>query len=280
MVLTLFYVYNYSSYTLKVWNYEFLKIENTDPEISTNDTKQILPHNFQKKPDSLIGIINSKDSSVNNKNEIKIAKKLSAAIADTSKNDTTNQIKIAIIGDSQSEGLLKPLNNYCRENGYNFSLAMVWYSATCFNFGYADTVSKVLEKYQPDVVFIVLGLNELLAKDIQKRKKATESFISKLKNFPYFFIGPANYKEDFGINQVFESCAAPKTFYPSKKLNLPRGKDGRHPSKQGYVIWMDSIAHWVENYSFLKLKMKKPEKNYPLPKNKSIHLNAANYRGY
>jgi len=193
--------------------------------------------------------------------------------------DTTKQ-RILLIGDSEMGGLRYSINDYCRENGHKIVLAVEWYSATTFNFGRSDTIDKIISRYKPTYVFIVIGLNELYAKDLKARKIAANKLAVKLKGIPYTWIGPANWQEDFGINKVYESSAEPGAYFMSKNLTLPRSQDGRHPDNKGYRIWMDSIAAWVQTSARYKIKMKVPVKRARPYLSPVITINAAKYRGY
>jgi lysophospholipase L1-like esterase len=194
-------------------------------------------------------------------------------------NDTTKH-RILLIGDSEIGGLRYSINDYCRENGHKIVLAVEWYSATTFNFGRSDTIDKIIAKHKPTYVFMVLGLNELYARDLKARKIAANQLAEKLKGIPYTWIGPANWVEDFGLNKVYESSAETGTYFMSKNLTLPRSKDGRHPDNKGYRIWFDSIASWVQTSAKYKIKMKVPAKRARPYLSPVITINAAKYRGY
>jgi len=193
--------------------------------------------------------------------------------------DTTKH-RILLIGDSEIGGLRYSINDYCKENGHKIVLAVEWYSATTFNFGRSDTIDKIIARYKPTYIFMVLGLNELYAKDLKARKIAANQLAEKIKGIPYTWIGPANWQEDFGINKVYESSAEPGAYFMSKNLTLPRSKDGRHPDNKGYRLWMDSIAAWVQKSARYKLKMKVPVKRARPYLSPVITINAAKYRGY
>jgi len=194
-------------------------------------------------------------------------------------NDTTKH-RILLIGDSEIGGLRYAINDYCRENGHKIVLAVEWYSATTFNFGRSDTIDKIIAKYKPTYVFMVLGLNELYAKDLKARKIAANQLAEKLKGIPYTWIGPANWEEDFGLNKVYESSAEPGAYFMSKDLTLSRSRDGRHPDNKGYRLWFDSIASWVQTSAKYKIKMKVPIKRARPYLSPVITINAAKYRGY
>ncbi len=193
--------------------------------------------------------------------------------------DTTKH-RILLIGDSESGGLRYPLNDYCLANGHKLILSMEWYSATVFNFGRSDTIDKIIARYRPTYVFLVFGLNELYARDLKARKIAANQVAKKMRNIPYAWIGPANWDEDFGINRVFKSSADSGTFFLTKNLKLTRAGDGRHPDVQGYRVWMDSVANWLQTSAKYKMAMKPPRKRGRPFRSSIITLNAAKYRGY
>lgn len=193
--------------------------------------------------------------------------------------DTTKH-RILLIGDSESGGLRYPLNDYCLANGHKLILSLEWYSATVFNFGRSDTIDKIIARFKPTYIFLVFGLNELYARDLKARKIAGNLLAKKLRNIPYAWIGPANWDEDYGINKVFKSSADSGTFFLTKNLTLTRADDGRHPDVQGYRVWMDSVANWLQTSAKYKMAMKPPRKRGRPFRSAIITLNAAKYRGY
>ena len=195
------------------------------------------------------------------------------------KEDSSHQ-RIMLIGDSQAGGICYALNDYCSANGHRLESVFVWNSATILNFAYSTRIEEAIAKYKPTFIFVVMGLNELYAKDIAKRSKAAKLFHEKIKHIPYLWIGPANFKEDKGINKVFQSTADSGSFFLTKGMNLPKASDGRHPSSVGYQLWMDSIANWMNERARYKIAMARPTKKYYPFKSKMLVLNAAKYRGY
>ena len=205
--------------------------------------------------------------------------------ADTSSNfklgiPDSSQQRILFIGDSQAGGLVSVLNDYCFENGHNLVATFTWYSATIFNFGYSNKVDELIKKYQPTLIMIVLGLNEMYAKDIVKRTSAANLLKAKIGSIPYLWIGPANYMEDFGINKVYEQTATSNRFVLSKDLNLPKGGDKRHPNREGYRIWMEHVARFIQTSDLYNFKFEIPKKFGYKMTGRIITCNAAKERGY
>jgi len=257
------YIYSCSDNTIKIGSVEIKQVlgnQDVDFLISEIDKS----HKSSKNSLSKVSL----DSSG------KVVKNNIPVLTDTTKH------RILLIGDSEIGGLRYSINDYCRENGHKIVLAVEWYSATTFNFGRSDTIDKIIARYKPTYIFMVLGLNELYAKDLKARKIAANQLAEKIKGIPYTWIGPANWQEDFGINKVYESSAEPGAYFMSKNLTLPRSKDGRHPDNKGYRLWMDSIAAWVQTSAKYKIKMKVPVKRARPYLSPVITINAAKYRGY
>lgn len=252
-----------------------------DDGISTNDKNK--PKKLKK---SYLAKINEEKNQKIKADSLQIVhqKDSSNFIIDTSTFEQfvsqNSEERVLIMGDSECGGLCKQLNDYCIQNGHKLVVSFVWNSATIFNFAYADTVTKIIKKYKPTYIFLVVGLNELYAKDIAKRKKAAMTLAKKLEGIRYSWIGPANYVKDYGINNAFFTSAIPGTFFSSKDLNLPKGSDNRHPNTEGYRMWMDTIATWVSTSAKYPITMNKPLKRKQGIKSKIISLNASKYRGY
>lgn len=255
------YIYSYNENAIKIAEIEIKQIsENQDVDL------------FIAKIDT---------TKQNPKKQLpKVTKDSSRHLIDASLINDTAKHRILLIGDSEIGGLRYSINDYCRENGHKIVLAVEWYSATTFNFGRSDTIDKIIAKHKPTYVFMVLGLNELYARDLKARKIAANQLAEKLKGIPYTWIGPANWVEDFGLNKVYESSAETGTYFMSKNLTLPRSKDGRHPDNKGYRIWFDSIASWVQTSAKYKIKMKVPARRARPYLSPVITINAAKYRGY
>ncbi len=292
--LSVIYSYNYFFDSVKISGIELKKI-NPQESLTINDVKPIVENsNYISVGKKTISKKNEKDKGVINKDYPTLENNIYSFVnsSDESINklgtdpnnvegglDTTKQ-RILLMGDSECGGLCYQLNDYCIQNGHQLVASFVWNSATILNFAYSDTIIKIIEKYKPTYIFIVLGLNELYAKDLTKRKQAAQILAKKLDGIPYSWVGPANYTNDYGINQVFCESAQKGSFYLTKNLNLPKGGDKRHPNSTGYRIWMDSLAVWVENKAKYRIKLSPPEKRNRLYKTKLISLNAARYRGY
>jgi hypothetical protein len=290
--LSFFFWYDISDATFTFFGLELKKLtqEQVDSDVPEKDISEVKPIFQAEKKDPSLVINNpkSRNSLTKTRNHDSLPSKSKNDKAEIQKQvveqitydlSGTNQ-RILLMGDSECGGLCYPLNDYCKANGHELVATLVWNSAGIFNYAYSDTVVKVIEKYKPTYIFIVLGLNEMYARDLSKRQKAAAILARKLEGIPYTWVGPANYMEDYGINNVYKQAAKSGAFYLTKLLTLPKGKDKRHPNKEGYRIWMDSLATWVSHSARFPLPLAPPGRRNRGITGKIISLNAAKYRGY
>lgn len=190
--------------------------------------------------------------------------------------------RVLLIGDSQCDGLLYPLNNYCLANGHKLVGSVIWYSSTVYNFSKADTIRKVLKQMKPTYIVLVLGLNEIYARDLKNRQLEAVKLIRSFGTTPYTWIGPAFWENDKGIDTAYRNVIEAGAYFSSKHLVLSRGDDKRHPDRSGYRIWFDQIKAWLSEEARYKLILaKKPEKEGNSPfKGRLVLLHAAKYKGY
>ena len=171
--------------------------------------------------------------------------------------DTSSQ-KILLIGDSMLEGLMLRLKDYTAFNKHDLK-TVIWYSSSTDYFGNSDTLEYFIKQYKPTYIMLVVGANELFVSDIiRKRNKHVRHMLKQIDSINYIWIGPPNWKEDTGINDMILNNVGPMHFFPSKNLNYQRSKDGAHPTHASASIWMDSIAVWVMNKSLKPIMLKKP----------------------
>ena len=188
--------------------------------------------------------------------------------------------RILLMGDSEVGGFKFPLSKYCTFNGHKLIGVIEWNSSTVFNFAYSDTVDALITKFKPTYIIVILGLNEVYAKDLNARTQAAYLLKKKFNQIPYAWIGPASWVSDYGISNAFALVAGSDRFFNSAQLQLPRASDQRHPSFKGYEIWMDSVAKWLGQKPVWPLPLKIPAGNFKSTGFITVFLNAAKYRGY
>ena len=278
----LLFIYNYSSLTL---NFGERILKKVDPNailelpVNADTTTNLEKELSSSKKEEIIRAVLREDYALPSDTSKKAATARPNMPLSAEKEEHISQ-RILLLGDSETGGLIYPLNDYCVANGHKLEAVYTWFSASILNFGYSNKVDELMEKYKPTFVIFVVGLNEMYVTDMDRRTEAAKLFLKKLGDTPYLWVGPANFTTDHGINKVFEKTADPGCFVLSKDLEIPRGGDHRHPNVEGYKIWMDYIASYIQSNRAYPFNFLPPERaNFKL-QGRVILANAAKDKGY
>jgi len=165
---------------------------------------------------------------------------------------------ILFCGDSMTEQTRYALEKYTAQNGHKL-ITCTWYSSTTKLWSETDRLSILIEEYKPDIVWFTLGANELFLPSIASREKYIQDIIyeADTAKVPFVWIGPPNWKDDTGINELLAKNLDEKRFYSSAhfRKKLKRGSDGAHPTRAAAAIWVDSIAQWYSTKSLYQKKL-------------------------
>lgn len=161
--------------------------------------------------------------------------------------DSTSQ-SILLIGDSMTWNLAIRLAKYAKQNGHDFH-AVNWDSSNTKIWAESDTLQYFIKKYNATFVFISLGSNELYLTKPDTHRKYVEAILEKIGDRPYVWIGPPNWKEDAGINDMIQSVCRPGAFFRSAGMTFERKKDKIHPTRNASALWIDSVARWMPKSS-------------------------------
>ena len=150
------------------------------------------------------------------------------------------------------------MSAYDKKNGNKMNI-VIWYSSTSKVWGSSTKLKEYISRYKPDYILISLGANELFVKDIKtKRKDYVNNMLSQIGEIPYIWIGPPNWKDDTGINELIGETVKKGTFFVSNGMKFDRAKDGAHPTRSSAVLWMDSVARWIQKESIYPIKLEVP----------------------
>jgi len=178
-------------------------------------------------------------------------------VGDTAVVDTAAQ-RILLFGDSMVEGLSKRMRYYAAENGHEL-LNVIWYSSSTKIWSQSDTLEHYIRRFEPTYVMLCLGGNELFIRDLDKRDGYIKAIVEKIGERPYLWIGPPNWKEDTGINDLIKKNVGAGRYFPSKRLTFERKDDGAHPTPASAAQWMDSVAVWVADSAAYQIRMTYPQ---------------------
>ena len=172
--------------------------------------------------------------------------------------DTSAQ-RIMFIGDSMLEGLSIRMIDYCAANNHELT-SLIWYSSNTNWWGRSDTLDHFIKTVKPTYIIFAIGSGDISVQDVvEKRKPFVDEILKKIGDLPYVWVGPPNWKEDTGINQLIEESVEEGTFFLSKDLKFERTSDGVHPTTASAGIWMDSIATFIMNKSKYPIRLDFPQ---------------------
>ena len=151
---------------------------------------------------------------------------------------------ILLFGDSMTFNLALRLSSYAAQNGHTLH-AVNWDSSNTKIWADSDTLLYYIRKYDADFIFISLGSNELYFKKPELRLPYVKKILEMIGDRPYVWIGPPNWKEDSGINDMLQATCAPGAFFRSAGMDFKRKKDNIHPTREASALWIDSIMRWM-----------------------------------
>lgn len=171
--------------------------------------------------------------------EIVMAPSIAIAVEDTLPRT------ILMIGDSMIEGLSRRMGAYAYHNGHKL-YAVIWYGSTTEKWSESGRLAQYADSLKPDYIMICLGGNELFIRGIkEKRRGCVKEIVSEAGTIPYVWIGPPNWKDDTGINELIRSEVGDDRFFLSKYMQFERASDGCHPTRESSYQWMDSVVRWM-----------------------------------
>lgn len=176
----------------------------------------------------------------------------SAVLADNAKPmeapvDSARQ-SIFIFGDSMTFNLALRLAQYARQNGHEIH-SVNWDSSNTKIWADHDTLAYFIRKFKPTQIFISLGSNELYINKPESRLPYITKILNVIDTIPYVWIGPPNWKEDFGINDLLQRTCKPGSFFRTAGMEFERKKDHVHPTRAASALWVDSIIKWLPKSS-------------------------------
>ena len=168
--------------------------------------------------------------------------------------------RILFIGDSMLEGLMRRFADYAAENGHELNVVL-WYSSSTERWATTPVLRRYLKEYQPTYVVICLGSNELFARDLPEREKYVSRIVQQLDSVPFVWISAPNWRKDTGINDIIARHVGKRRFFDSRRLQLERGSDHKHPTMHAAAQWMDSVAVWMSSTQTARpIQMNRPKK--------------------
>ena len=171
--------------------------------------------------------------------------------------DTTAKT-ILFFGDSMLEGLAPRLAAYCDKSGHKL-IEVIWYSSSTLCWSQSARLTELINTYHPNYIMVCLGANELYVPDIKRtRRPHLKNILAEIGNIPYLWIGPPNWVEDTGINDLLAQEIDEGCFYLSANDHFERSRDGAHPTRASAHLWMDRVIKWMGSKAAYPIRLNAP----------------------
>ncbi len=149
--------------------------------------------------------------------------------------------RVLLFGDSMvNAGLAMRLGNLVKARGGTLEFDG-WTSSTTAKWASGERLASLLDRVNPDVVFIALGSNECFMDDPTKAAPNVKAIVAALAGRQCVWIGPPIWKGETGIVGVERRASAPCAFYDSGQLEIARYPDGIHPNLEGGIHWANAV---------------------------------------
>jgi lysophospholipase L1-like esterase len=155
--------------------------------------------------------------------------------------------RVLQVGDSFADALGKELGKLLKQAGLR-TLLETKTPSYIGDWAYGPVLPKALSRFDPDLVLVTLGANELEIPEPAQRVVPIQRLVKLLGDRPCVWILPPLWKQDTGLIQVIKDNAKPCQVLDSSALveGLPRGRDHIHPSTEGRLIWATAVLDWLK----------------------------------
>jgi lysophospholipase L1-like esterase len=151
------------------------------------------------------------------------------------------------VGDSFAAALGVPLAKRLKAAGLR---NIVEFKTASYipTWAFGPELKKFVSNYNPDLVLITLGANEIEIPDPPQRVGAIKKIVATVGSRPCVWISPPLWKKDTGLMEVIRANVGPCHYLDSDSIvhDLPRGPDKIHPSTEGRELWAEAVFNWLE----------------------------------
>ncbi len=160
--------------------------------------------------------------------------------------NTKHYDRVLLLGDSfvgLGDGLVTGLRPRFEHEGTEVR-TVPWKSIKIIYFADDERVPELLKKWNPDLVILVLGSNDMFVNEPEKHAHFVRKTAKLMRGRDCYWLGPPPWKKSTGILDVIARDSAPCTFFDSRGLTIDRNKkDNIHPTNAGGETW--AAAFWT-----------------------------------
>lgn len=158
-------------------------------------------------------------------------------------------MKVFIVGDSLAVGLRRPLSSLATDHKVAFEW-MAIQGTRIDQWANNQALFAALDRFKPDLILVSLGTNdEYMQLDArEKQRPHITKLLRELRSrAPVAWIGPPKLPKTGtnGAILLIQENVPSSHYYPSQKLEIPRGGDKLHPTTAGYAGWAAKIWSWI-----------------------------------
>lgn len=158
--------------------------------------------------------------------------------------------KVLHIGDSFAGALGLPLSVLFEQAGVK-SVLKHTDASYLTDWAWNGELPKMLWKYNPDLLIITLGANELAIAEPEQRIKTIKKITSLVGDRPCVWVAiPLWQGKHNGLMDVIREHAAPCVYWDSNQLldveHMPRVADGIHPTSGARNEWAQVVFDWLK----------------------------------
>lgn len=166
--------------------------------------------------------------------------------------------RVLMFGDSMVNcGINVWLKPWFKRHGIKSYVTRSWASSTTVTWSRAKKLVVYLWRHDPDIVFIVLGTNELFHPYPWMKIRPIQRILKKIgRRRAVYWIGPPLWAKGKGLIKMMNQQMPPGRFFDSGKVKMGRMKDGYHPNMAGAKTWATAIWRWYS--AKLKATLKSP----------------------
>ncbi len=160
--------------------------------------------------------------------------------------------KVLHVGDSFAGALGLPLSKDLEAAGVR-SILKHTDSSYLTTWAWDKNLQDYLWKYNPDLVIVTLGANELAIAEPEQRERTVKKIVATIGERPCVWVAiPLWNGKQNGLMDVIERSVSPCVFMDTNQLidvaNMPRISDGIHPTSEARVEWAEFVFHWLKDH--------------------------------
>jgi len=160
--------------------------------------------------------------------------------------------KVLHVGDSFAGALGLPLGARLEEAGVK-SVLKHTDASYLTTWAWEGDLQKYLWKYNPDLVIVTLGANELEIVKPEQRERTVKKIIDTIGDRPCLWVAIPLWKgKQNGLMDVIERSVGSCTFMNTNELidvaKMPRISDGIHPTTAARAEWADFVIGWMKEH--------------------------------